>query len=99
MKIDRRFVQGIGEAPGDADIAGAIIAMAHRLGLSVVGEGIETSGQLSFLHSNGCDLGQGFLLGRPQSFDPGWLRRDASGLLSPRAGGVSLGAAFTRRRE
>ena len=40
--------------------------MAHALGLSVVGEGIETDGQLGELAALGCDEGQGFLLARPQ---------------------------------
>jgi EAL domain-containing protein (putative c-di-GMP-specific phosphodiesterase class I) len=39
--------------------------MAHRLGLAVVAEGIETKAQLEFLRSQGCEHGQGFLLGKP----------------------------------
>lgn len=65
LKIDRAFVSAI---PDDADgvaIVGAIIAMAHSLGLVVVAEGIENDAQRTFLAERGCDLGQGFLLGRP----------------------------------
>jgi diguanylate cyclase (GGDEF)-like protein/PAS domain S-box-containing protein len=65
LKIDRSFVQ---DTPHDADsaaIARAIIAMAHRLGLSVIGEGVETLDQQEFLRAQGCEEVQGFLHGRP----------------------------------
>jgi EAL domain-containing protein (putative c-di-GMP-specific phosphodiesterase class I) len=66
LKIDRSFVEQIGASDRDREIIGAITAMAHALGLSVVGEGIETDGQLGELAALGCDEGQGFLLARPQ---------------------------------
>lgn len=66
LKIDRSFVEQIGASARDREIIGAITAMAHALGLSVVGEGIETDGQLGELAALGCDEGQGFLLARPQ---------------------------------
>ena len=53
------------ESRDSAAICAAIIAMAHQLGLSVIAEGIETPGQLAFLREQGCELGQGYLLGRP----------------------------------
>ena len=46
-------------------LVGAIIAVAHGLGLRVVAEGIETATQKLILHGLGCDQGQGYLLGRP----------------------------------
>ena len=45
----------------------AVIAMAHGLGMSVVGEGIETADQLTELVDLACDDGQGYLLSRPLS--------------------------------
>lgn len=63
LKIDRSFVRDIPDGVNDVAITEAILAMAHRLGLSVVAEGIETEGQLSFLQSNNCIKGQGFLFG------------------------------------
>ena len=65
LKVDRSFVSGICEHDGDTELVSAIVAMAHALGLQVVAEGVETAEQLSQLGSLGCDLVQGFLLGRP----------------------------------
>jgi diguanylate cyclase (GGDEF)-like protein/PAS domain S-box-containing protein len=65
LKIDRSFVDQIGRRNRDHEIIGAITAMAHALGMSVVGEGIETVHQLSELVALGCDEGQGYLLARP----------------------------------
>lgn len=65
LKVDRMFVRNI---PDDADakaITGAVISMAHTLGLRVVAEGVETEAQLAFLLSEGCDEAQGYLLGVP----------------------------------
>ena len=67
LKIDRSFVTGI---PGDADdtvIVRALIDLAHDLDMDVVAEGIETTEQLAFLAEHRCDVGQGFLFGRPAS--------------------------------
>ncbi len=72
LKLDRSFVSGLGTAPQDTSIAAAIISLAHALGLTTVAEGIETDEQLAMLTSLGCDLGQGYLIGRPaprESFD------------------------------
>ncbi len=59
LKIDRSFIHDIIENPDKAAIAKAIIVMAHSLGYSVTGEGIETVAQVDFLNKNGCDEGQG----------------------------------------
>jgi EAL domain-containing protein (putative c-di-GMP-specific phosphodiesterase class I) len=67
LKIDMSFVHNI---PGDGEvITAAIIAMAHRLGISVVAEGVENRVQLDFLREAGCDVVQGYLLSRPLPAD------------------------------
>lgn len=65
LKIDKSFVSGVSHVAGNATVVEAIIAMAHRLGLQVIGEGVETIDELNFLRTRGCDLGQGFLFSRP----------------------------------
>ncbi len=65
VKIDRSFVSDITHNVDDAAIASAIIAMAHRLRLRVVAEGVETQGQFNYLRSQGCDEMQGYLFSRP----------------------------------
>jgi EAL domain-containing protein (putative c-di-GMP-specific phosphodiesterase class I) len=66
LKIDRSFVSGLGSELDDTSIVSAIIAFAHVLGLTVTAEGVETDDQATALGELGCQLGQGFLFGRPQ---------------------------------
>jgi len=65
LKIDKSFVNQISEDSDDKVLCEAIIIMAHRLGLKVVAEGIETAEQKSLLTSIGCDYGQGYHLAKP----------------------------------
>jgi diguanylate cyclase (GGDEF)-like protein/PAS domain S-box-containing protein len=65
LKIDQSFARGIPADRDGAAIAGAIIAMAHSLGIQVVAEGVETAEQLEFYRAQRCDLVQGYWLGRP----------------------------------
>jgi diguanylate cyclase (GGDEF)-like protein len=67
VKIDRSFVSALQRSGPEEAIAAAIIALARRLGLTTVGEGIETAAQLEQLRTLGCDLGQGFHLARPSA--------------------------------
>jgi PAS domain S-box-containing protein/diguanylate cyclase (GGDEF)-like protein len=65
VKIDKSFIADIVHNPEDAIIAKAIIALAHRLNLRVVAEGVETEAQLTYLRANGCDEMQGYYFSRP----------------------------------
>lgn len=67
VKIDRSFISDIVNNPADAAIATAIIAMAHRLGLAVVAEGVETEEQMQYLQKHGCDEIQGYYFSPPVS--------------------------------
>ncbi|WP_231625092.1 EAL domain-containing protein [Novosphingobium sp. AAP93] len=69
LKIDRRFVSRITSSPRDATIVANTISLAHALGQTVVAEGIEDPETLAVLRDLGCDLAQGYHLGRPQAFE------------------------------
>ena len=65
LKVDRSFIMDIPASQRDMEIAQAIIAMAQKLHLKVVAEGVETPQQLAFLRENHCELVQGYLFSRP----------------------------------
>jgi EAL domain-containing protein (putative c-di-GMP-specific phosphodiesterase class I) len=65
IKIDRSFVSGLPHDSDNAVIVKAIVSMARNLGLGVVAEGVETAEQVDFLRESGCEVGQGFLFGKP----------------------------------
>lgn len=69
LKIDQSFVRDVISDSEDAALIEAIIAMGHSLNIPVVAEGIETDEQLAFLVSKGCDMGQGFFIGKPIPFN------------------------------
>ena len=65
LKIDKSFVDELETAPAAEPLVAAMIAMAHRLGLGVIAEGVETEGQLHALRELGCGSAQGYLFSRP----------------------------------
>jgi diguanylate cyclase len=65
LKIDRSFVQSLDTSSDDQAIVTAIVSMAGAMGMRTVAEGVERPAQLDLLRRVGCDLAQGFLLGRP----------------------------------
>ena len=65
VKIDRSFISQLAEGMPEAVIARSVVDLAHNLGMTAVGEGIETEAALAMLRSYRCDLGQGWHLGRP----------------------------------
>jgi diguanylate cyclase (GGDEF)-like protein len=65
IKIDQSFVRDVGADRESEAIVESIIAIGRKLRLHVIGEGVETEGQLRFLEARGCHAAQGYLLGRP----------------------------------
>jgi diguanylate cyclase (GGDEF)-like protein/PAS domain S-box-containing protein len=65
IKVDRRFVSGVGNDPSDFAVARAVVDMARAMGRSCVAEGVETATQFHVLHGVGVDAYQGWLFSRP----------------------------------
>ncbi len=65
LKIDRSFISYLGTSVRDEKLIRAAIDLAHSLEVEVVAEVVETQEQLVWLHNNGCDLVQGYLVGQP----------------------------------
>ncbi|HZX31496.1 MAG TPA: EAL domain-containing protein [Rhodocyclaceae bacterium] len=65
LKIDVSFIAGLADDPGDRAIVEAMVVMAHKLGLKVVAEGVETAVQRDILLAAGCDYAQGYLFAPP----------------------------------
>ncbi|MCY7387347.1 MAG: EAL domain-containing protein, partial [Burkholderiales bacterium] len=65
LKIDASFISQIPDDANSCSITEAIIAMAKRLRLRTVAEGVETQAQLDFLRANACDAYQGYLFAKP----------------------------------
>jgi EAL domain-containing protein (putative c-di-GMP-specific phosphodiesterase class I) len=83
LKMDREFIAGIEDDPRGAALVRSIVELGRTLGMDVVAEGVETTGQLDLLAGMDCRFLQGWLLGRPargadiagvvDSFDPSVL--------------------------
>ena len=69
VKIDRSFIRDVPDDSDDCAIVAAIMALAGSLGLDVIAEGLETAAQHTVLRSLGCELMQGYLIGRPAGTD------------------------------
>ncbi len=65
LKIDRTFIRGLGREHDVTALTAAIVSLGRQLGLEVVAEGIEDTGQLAELVAMGCDQGQGYLYAGP----------------------------------
>ncbi|HLV10280.1 MAG TPA: bifunctional diguanylate cyclase/phosphodiesterase, partial [Halanaerobiales bacterium] len=65
LKVDKFFVDKLQEVKSDNAITGDIISMAHKLGHSVIAEGVETEKQKKYLIEQNCDFMQGFLFSKP----------------------------------
>ncbi len=69
VKIDQSFTRNLGPENDSLALCEAIVVMAHKLGLRVIAEGIETAEQRRLLLAIGCDFGQGYLYGKPMPID------------------------------
>jgi diguanylate cyclase (GGDEF)-like protein/PAS domain S-box-containing protein len=65
LKIDQSFTRNLSPHANDLALCEAIIVMAHKLGIKVIAEGIETQEQCDLLVAAGCDYGQGYLFSKP----------------------------------
>ena len=65
VKVDRSFVQGLGNDAASGVIVRSVAAMAHALGMTVIAEGVESLNQLEIVLEAGCDAAQGYLFSRP----------------------------------
>ncbi|HEY6566011.1 MAG TPA: EAL domain-containing protein, partial [Actinomycetota bacterium] len=85
LKIDRSFVMELGSNESDCEIVRSTIDLGHSLGLSVVAEGVEDEGSLTFLGAAGCDVAQGFFIAHPMPADDvaGWMHGRTAGVTSP----------------
>jgi diguanylate cyclase (GGDEF)-like protein len=78
LKIDRSFIHRLDGSAGNLSTVRAITGMARELGLKTVAEGVETESQLRQLREIGCEMVQGFLLGRPVDPQTAWSLVGAS---------------------
>lgn len=84
IKIDRSFIADVAPGSVDLDIIRGLSEMAHRLGLIVVAEGVETELQFQLLNTINCDQFQGYLFSRPVPFED---LKQAISVAEPVAGG------------
>ncbi|MHB8509109.1 MAG: EAL domain-containing protein [Candidatus Dormibacteria bacterium] len=101
LKIDKVFIDGLGQDPEATAIVAAVMGMAHALDLVVVAEGVETQEQVERLRALGCDVAQGYYYARPQpapEIDALLAGEDAGKLLGPRGVGPSTRPSSGRER-
>ncbi|MCL7743744.1 EAL domain-containing protein [Guyparkeria hydrothermalis] len=79
IKLDKSFIDDVPNAPGDAAMVEAILAMSNRLGIQVVAEGVETREQVDYLKAHHCDRFQGFYFTHPVPARE-WVTRHLEGL-------------------
>jgi EAL domain-containing protein (putative c-di-GMP-specific phosphodiesterase class I) len=84
LKVDRSFVEGVADKEDDSAITSAIVAMAQRLKLDVVAEGVERDSQLQRMREYGCDQIQGFF------YSPGLAPKQFRDALETRGASVGL---------
>src|SRR5271156_6670679 len=101
LKLDSSIVRPIVSGQSFRSIVRTTIDLAHELGVKVVGEGVESAAVSSELRALGCDIGQGFYLGRPMSADAftEWMRDPARLVLRMEASGYPQLSPPARRAD
>ena len=99
LKIDRQFITALETSPDDDAVVTAIIDLGHRLGLTIVAEGVETEAAAERLRQLRCDDLQGFWFARPMVAGDvlGWAGRRSAGVPVP--GGSTSGGSVPVARE
>jgi diguanylate cyclase (GGDEF)-like protein len=86
LKIDRSFIAALTDGGQARELLEAILGVGQALSLSVVAEGIEEQSQMNTLREMGCEMAQGFLMGKPSAGEV------IEGLLGPRAAQRTVGS-------
>ena len=98
IKIDKRFIGTIAIDEKDQQIVKTVIALAHALGMRVVAEGVDNAEALVVVRDLGCEMAQGFFIGRPMRGDlvPEWLDHYLATATNPK---VSVAQVWFARAE
>jgi diguanylate cyclase (GGDEF)-like protein len=98
IKIDKRFIGTIAVDDKDQQIVKTVIALAHALGMRVVAEGVDSAEGLAVVSELGCEMAQGFFIGRPMRCDlvPEWLEHYLATATNPR---VPIAKTWSARAE
>jgi EAL domain-containing protein (putative c-di-GMP-specific phosphodiesterase class I) len=77
LKVDRSFIKDVADDRKSLAVCAAVLALGRSLGLEVIAEGVETTGQVEALRAHGCSRVQGFLIGRPMpaASVAAWIKR------------------------
>lgn len=68
LKLDKSFIQALGENSREALLVKSTVDLAHGLGMKITAEGVETASTLALLSGMGCDIAQGYFIDRPMPF-------------------------------
>ena len=89
LKLDRSFITGISSTRGHQDLVRATIDLGHALNLRVVAEGVEDESMLATLKELGCDMAQGYFIGRPMPSDRLFFRSASPMLEVPSSSAIA----------
>lgn len=92
LKIDTSFVADLGKDHRTEVLVAGFLSMAEGLEVAVIAEGVETTDQLDFLRTMGCQIGQGYLFGRARPFEETHLRLQIEAARAPRHRPIRLQA-------